>query len=92
MKRKLTKEQAEAFALRLIQQREKTGLHQGQLAERLGLKSRGAIAKIEAANYLPSLVMFADMCEFYGVTMDEMWHGSDTNKNVVTCIRNRKME
>jgi putative transcriptional regulator len=54
--------------------REERGLSQGQLAETMGV-SRQTINSIETERYTPSLPLAIGLAQFFGRTVEEVFHG-----------------
>ena len=69
-------EKANAFAENLKWYRQKMGLTQKQLAQRLGYTEK-TVSKWENGNGLPTMEMLINLAELFGITLDELVFSED---------------
>ena len=76
----ILKTDAKWLGQRIKALREKQGLTQEELANKLGYSNKSAIAHIENGRNMPSGVRFAKMAKVLGVTTDDLLDDSDLYK------------
>jgi transcriptional regulator with XRE-family HTH domain len=63
---------------RILEYRKATNMSQEEFASRIGV-SRQAVSKWELDKAYPDLDKLVDICEFFGITMDELIYGKKEN-------------
>lgn len=61
---------------KLKEYRAKTGMKQGELAERVGVR-RETIIRLEKGQYNPSLKLAMDIAKVFGTTVEELFSFED---------------
>ena len=65
-----------ALVTRIKEYREKTGMKQAELAERVNAR-RETIVHLESGKYNPSLKLAMDIARVFGVTVEELFTFTD---------------
>ena len=69
-----------ALKTRIREYREKTGMKQSELAEKVGSR-RETIVHLENGKYNPSFKLAMDIVKVFGVTVEEMFEFVDEENN-----------